>query len=417
MKTRRRSNTLNKGGYTYRVLNSNIHGPKSNINLRPVLLGETQITESEDHPWPPRKRKFKGDIGGEFYSVRQYVETHNAPKQLIRGRNDIGLTGQPKSTEFYHGHLFPNVPTALMYPPVNPMSDDDMDELGATAVSRCKPTNSASDLGVFLGEIIREGLPRFGPSRNWSRRIEAAKAAGEDYLNYQFGWKPIVSEVENFLDATKSSYAALEQLRKDDGRLIRRRYTFPTERESTETVVNGPTPAVMPGLANNDYFVLNSAQRVRVEEFTRKCWFSGAFRYHLPESLKGESKMAELRAMAELIYGLSFTPEIIWQLAPWSWAVDWFTNTGDVISNITDSQRYGLIMPYGYMMVNTIRKYTYSTRGVTFRNTPGVPSKISFVTETKQRRKANPFGFGISDSDLDLTQISILAALGLTRSR
>jgi hypothetical protein len=128
--------------------------------------------------------------------------------------------------------------------------------------------------------------------------------------------------------------------------------------------------------------------------------------------------MAELAAVAELNFGVAFTPETLWNLTPWSWAADWFSNAGDVISNLSDSQRYGLIMPYGYIMVNTIQKRTYSVSGVSdYGGSGNVPGSITFVTESKQRGKANPFGFGVSDGDLDPGQISILAALGLSRSR
>jgi hypothetical protein len=294
------------------------------------------------------------------------------------------------------------------------MSKTDMDTLGATAVARCKPTNSAFDAGVFIGELMREGLPRFGPSNDWQNKISAAKAAGDDYLNIKFGWQPLVDGVNDFFDASSKSYRALAQMRRDSGRVVRRGYTF--EDITTSTSSTHALGQLFPG--GEWYEFGPTVTRERTVETIRKCWFSGAFVYHLPASLQGESAMAELAAVAELNFGVAFTPETLWNLTPWSWAADWFSNAGDVISNISDSQRYGLIMPYGYIMVNTIVKRTDTVTGVTLKGTNGGrPGSVTLVTESKQRGKANPFGFGVSDGDLDPGQISILAALGLSRSR
>jgi hypothetical protein len=387
-------NTTHKPGSTF------LHSPTSYS-----IIG-AQRTVSTGNPWLTRKRGFHGDIGGNFYTEKKYVEGEFP---------SVTLTGNEASTyiDMYNGPVVPFVSSGARWSNYSPSSDDDLDEKGATAVARCKPTNSAFDTGVFIGELIREGLPRFGPSQNWQERTAAAKAAGDDYLNVRFGWEPLVNGVQDFLGTVNSSYSALQQMRRDSGRFVRRSYSFEEESSHTSSLTSLGT--IFPG---GSYYVTSSAQRLITVETVRKCWFSGAFVYHLPDSLLGESKLEELRAVAELNFGIAFTPETLWNLAPWTWAVDWFTNAGDVIANISGSQRYGLIMPYGYVMENSIVKRTVSTRGVTFKGgRPGVPTPITFVTETKTRRKANPFGFGVSDADLDPSQISILAALGMSRSR
>jgi hypothetical protein len=119
-------------------------------------------------------------------------------------------------------------------------------------------------------------------------------------------------------------------------------------------------------------------------------------------------------ALADKLFGISLTPEVLWNLAPWSWAVDWFSNTGDVISNLSDWASDGLVLQYGYMMEHTVSSYTYSMSptGI-YRGVPAPP--VSFVTETKIRRRASPFGFGINLSALSARQNAILVALGLSR--
>jgi len=78
----------------------------------------------------------------------------------------------------------------------------------------------------------------------------------------------------------------------------------------------------------------------------------------------------------------------------------------------------GLILRYGYIMEHTVHKYTYSLGPVTlFPGADPVPvPDLILVTETKQRQRANPFGFGLKWDDLSPFQLSILTALGISRS-
>jgi hypothetical protein len=126
--------------------------------------------------------------------------------------------------------------------------------------------------------------------------------------------------------------------------------------------------------------------------------------------------MAQFATYADKVLGASLTPETLWNLAPWSWAVDWFSNTGDVLHNLQSFQSDGLVMRYGYMMVHTIVKDTYRLSSSNLGNdsSSGV-SPLAYVTETKTRAKANPYGFGASWNGLSPHQLAILGALGITR--
>lgn len=415
--TRRRVFKPRKSRGTF-YLQNNSTGNKGNYTYVEHVLNGAQVTVSEDHDWPPPSGAFDYDRGGNFVTTKSYVASK--PNHVrISGATNKTLLPPGQSTERYDGPSYP-YPSAsgtatLEFPSSARSTDSQLDTLGATAVARCKPTNSAIDFGQFAGELLREGLPRFGASADWAERTRRLKAAGDDYLNVEFGWQPLVSDLNTFADNVDSTYAALQQLRRDDGRLVRRSYSFP-EINTSETVELTNPGGIFPSL-NGNYFLQNlNAKRFRQTEVWRRQWFSGAFRYFLPASLKGESELGDLRALIEHSLGLSLTPELIWNLTPWSWAVDWFSNTGDVIANITDSQKYGLIMPYGYIMEHSIAKYTYSCTGTTFKPNGATPGDITLVTESKVRRKANPFGFGLTDSSLNSGQKAILAALGLSRS-
>jgi len=121
---------------------------------------------------------------------------------------------------------------------------------------------------------------------------------------------------------------------------------------------------------------------------------------------------------ARKILGLEITPEVLWELVPWSWAIDWFANVGDLVKNVHNLSSDGLVMRYGYIMEHSMVRDTYIHVGPTgFKDPKVVCEPYTFVTETKLRRRATPFGFGLDLSSLTGQQKSILAALGMSRLR
>jgi len=124
--------------------------------------------------------------------------------------------------------------------------------------------------------------------------------------------------------------------------------------------------------------------------------------------------MARYARYADKLLGISPTPDALWNLAPWSWAIDWFSNTGDVVSNISDWATDGLVMQYGYQMVHTITRDNYVPLGSDLID-GSFSRPFTMVVETKQRRKANPFGFSLSWNGLSPVQQAIALAIGLTR--
>jgi len=76
----------------------------------------------------------------------------------------------------------------------------------------------------------------------------------------------------------------------------------------------------------------------------------------------------------------------------------------------------GLVMKYGYIMEHTLVRDTYYFWGPTGYKSRNVhPMPITFVTETKVRRRATPYGFGLTFGGFTTLQKSILAALGISR--
>jgi len=356
------------------------------------------------------------DVGGDFSMTKQEVRL--TPTHVYFVGKDLRQPGEfPKTLlEEYKGILLPpGVPTSVPWPPSVASSRNDLINDGTTAIARCKPTNSVADLAVFLGEIYKDGLTRIGVN-TWENRtaLAAQKRAAGDYLTYEFALKPLVSDVKKFFTAVKHADKVINQYQRDSGRVVRRRYTFPTVKEQTLQKVTTGWPTTFTSVLRDTSVPFGTTYRRR-ETVIRK-WFSGAFTYHLDI---GDDRISELRnyaQRADKLLGISLTPDLLWEVAPWSWAVDWFSNAGDVLSNVSDWASDGLVMRYGYIMEHSSVKDTYYFSGPTSLKSSQVrPQTVEISTEVKQRVRANPFGFGLTWDGLSVRQGAILAALGITR--
>jgi len=123
-------------------------------------------------------------------------------------------------------------------------------------------------------------------------------------------------------------------------------------------------------------------------------------------------------AEANKLYGTRITPEVLWNASPWTWAADWFANTGDVIHNISALQNDSLALKYGYIMRQTTQSSHGAWQGYV-NNFDNVPVFVSIQESTgstqKLRLRANPYGFGVLGGDLSSSQLAITAALGASK--
>lgn len=135
------------------------------------------------------------------------------------------------------------------------------------------------------------------------------------------------------------------------------------------------------------------------------------------------NRMIRYEQEANKLLGTRLTPEVVWNIAPWSWAIDWFSNTGDVIHNIEAFQSDGLAMQYGYIMEKTtMDRHLYWEGKIRPPGDPwgpGVPitSSCRFRDEVKTRYAATPFGFGLTFELMSARQLAISASIGVTRGK
>lgn len=380
-----------------------------------------QVTVSESHSWPP-KRGSTGDVGGPFSTLKTEVSVGGVP--FVKDIEYNSTTAGGDKTRRAKIDVTVSTPVELdfsnkpVWPTQNRSSDEDLNTAGATAISRCRPTSSAAELSVAVGETYKDGLPSLVGHSSWRDRTLRARNAGEEYLNVQFGWVPLVNDVLNFGNAVTNQRDILSQYDADRGNTIRRQYSFPVEETTTAEVLLSSTrnPVVSAAISGPDIPVSTPGKWYKYTRASKRRWYSGAFIYGIPQTGLPFEGAREFGAKADRLFGISLTPDVLWNLAPWSWAIDWFSNTGDVLSTIGDMVSQGLVMRYGYMMEETINETIYTLKGAKlYGESLELPPSI-VRTSSKVRTKANPFGFGITWDGLSSSQAAIAAALGLSRS-
>lgn len=373
--------------------------------------GMDDLVTSQGHPYR-KLGESDSDIGGDFKVVKMlYSESSNVP--------DIIHSWPPPHAGGYHykggGQWAVEASVDInsgYWPDDVSSSNDELDILGTQIIANVIPTNPVAGLAQALGELYNDGLPSVVGSSAFKERLRRLKnTSGEEYLNVEFGWKPLLNDLNAFSNALSNEETLLKQYVRNSGKRIKRRVTLPTEVTSEEQNYSGQY--AQPILASPLYAHPEGDLKITTT-VERKRWFSGCFTYYLPPLRDGESwyRNAQLR---NYLLGTRVTPETLWNLTPWSWAADWVADTGSVLHNLSAFQNDGLVMPYAYVMEEVISTRTYRLSGVEYRY-PQYPTTMyqTFTIHSKARRKATPFGFGLTGEDLNPRQVAILVALGLT---
>lgn len=311
-----------------------------------------------------------------------------------------------------------------VFPTAPRLSASEVSKFGAIAVSESSPTNTHANLATFLGELT-EGLPRLIGATALRDRTQVAHAAGGEYLNYVFGWKPLVSDVRAFASAAANSAKILKQYKRDSGKLVRRSYSFPTLKSTTNPVdVRSTARGSVWGLAqfSHPWFYEPGYDGLppvyHVNHKVEKMWFKGAFTYYLESDDSIIGKLERFEQLGNHLLGTRLTPSVLWELAPWSWLADWEGTIGDFFNSSSLLSADGLVMKYGYLMRHTKEYNSYTMPdGLVFKGKLRTgPIRSVWERETKERVKATPYGFGLNVSSFSARQWAILGALGLTRA-
>jgi hypothetical protein len=308
-----------------------------------------------------------------------------------------------------------------------PYIESGLDAFAQQAYSRVAPSSVIFDAATFLGEL-REGLPRL-TSDFLKRNIGSFKGLGSDYLNVEFGWKPFIRDIQN---AAKALLGATNVLA-SQGKRVHRTYGLPatshadaTSFSGTNTIMAGKYRGIL-GYSDPEWGTSDlssqtgygSSAATHAKTRSSKRWFEGEFSTFYPLGFDPNDFFQRLNALIDV----KIDPETLWELAPWSWLVDWNLRIGDSIAANQMAANDLLIMHYGYAMETAVYttevswRLTGSPNG-TYHAWSGGPLGGRYFASTtyKRRLRANPYGFKVGgQSSLTGGQAAILGALGLTK--
>jgi len=264
-----------------------------------------------------------------------------------------------------------------------------------------KTAEGLKDIWNFLG-----GDPvHFGP-----------KHVADHFLNHTFGWKPFLKDVQDLYGNWTDLAGKIEQVKRDNGRWVRRRRTV--RRQDTQTAVEiSNTPAVWPSLSSYLYKWRGSSygQTRHYKEIVDHVWFEGSFSYYLPAfDTKPENEYwGHKFARSATVLGLRYSPALVYKVMPWTWLSDWFHNGKHVIENINASAEDNLAAKYAFIMRHTSTRVVNDT---TLYTVNGDKNLFWYQDiETKHREAASPYGFNLTWDNFSPSQLAILAALGISK--
>jgi hypothetical protein len=196
---------------------------------------------------------------------------------------------------------------------------------------KIRQLHSQFEGGVFAGEIrqtirmlarpaagLRKGILQYS---NYVRNLKHGKKlpkgvlqkmVADTYLEYVFGWMPLMADIR---DATKAYKRLLDDV--DPERFRVKGY------ETSETTSGSSTLNVPPGT----WFLSRTLNQIMYETV-----YYGAFK---PSAIDRRKDPSIARVMELSGFDLkSFIPTL-WELTPWSFAIDYFVNIGSLLAAAT----------------------------------------------------------------------------------
>jgi hypothetical protein len=187
------------------------------------------------------------------------------------------------------------------------------------AIGNLNPRRPDVDLPLFLWEL-RE-FPRMlrDLGRVLSGRLRPSDVPG-GYLAYQFGWKPLYSDLNSLLRLRRSIVNRIRHLRAlESGKAIFRRRL--ASRRLIKDVTDATPYRLFAVGSNPNPWAIDG--KVNHREYLT-VWMTA--RASLKEPLDDKLDLPN-RALS-LSYGLTARPDLLWNSLPWSWLIDYFGNVG-----------------------------------------------------------------------------------------
>lgn len=278
------------------------------------------------------------------------------------------------------------------YPSLDTGSPSDA-SVASTVLSKTNPSKAYVDLPVGIAEL-RE-LPEIIRTQ-YAKSIKEAltKGAATSYLTYQFGLKPFVDDMKKMLNF----HSRVEKRVKEIKHLQRKGLRRTIDIGGYSATTKYPNTV----LQSSVIFITRDVEHVATE----RVW--GHVRYR-PAPILLKYSNDQLRALAyRAVLGLTVDFNTAYQLIPWSWLVDWFSNLGDIVESSRNIVPVTHDQPLVMRHVRNEFSFPEWTSGLAYLS----PGKVSI--ETKSRKRV-PVTLSVDIPFLTKRQSAILASIAALR--
>lgn len=307
----------------------------------------------------------------------------------------------------------------------------DISSWGSQAWSKTAPNLEKGGAAVALAEA--RDIPRMlstsagtfhdiwrsfgGSGKGWK---QAPKKASDHFLNHQFGWIPFLSDISKFADIFENAHIYNSRITRENGKWVRRKAILRNAEPAYRKIDGNIGQRCEPkgGIFSVPTMFNEQPTWECGEETSTYITASGLFKYYRPEFDfdSPDYHSAWSLAMRQMtLYGARVSPSNIYKATPWSWAIDWFTNFGDIVDRANDWAYDSIVAKYLYLMHHTVRRMVL-TQTLPFKS-GNVVLQWRRIIDIKRRAEASSsYGFDLSPNSLTGRQIAILAALGISRT-
>jgi len=306
-------------------------------------------------------------VGGDGY-IRRFTNWYPQYYHFIHGPDYVGDGGRP-----------------------------DVFQLASQVISRTNPSGAVVDVPVALAELreLPALVKKFGDG--------LLKNIADGNLRYEFGIKPMINDLKGLLNFQKQFDNRMK--------LYKKLQTSPMCRKSGplyNATVEGSGGRVTAHSAHPLLTFSGTIRTMTQREYWGYCnWTPSEALLKAPKS---DEQLAALARRAVL--GLTLDASTVWNLVPWSWLVDWFSNVGEFLENqrrIIDvyPDNPAICFRATHTAILTIDAPDYGMTGVT----------VEQVTHYKNRTRVSA---ALPSAYLPLLtgrQVGILSSLAALRSR
>jgi len=245
--------------------------------------------------------------------------------------------------------------------------------------------------------------------------VTTPRGAGNQYLNYKFGWEQALRSVVDLLKLPTLISNRVNYLIKRQGRAS----TFRSSMRIVDQMSS--IPAFNYNISTGETEISNGTKTVRTIDL--KCAVNGVL-------ILPSISVPKLRTdLLWQLWGANPSPSDVYNLVPWTWLIDWFTGLGEYIDVLDRLNSDPTLINYGFITYKCVGEATNSfvTRGSDSLQIFYPPQPTYSVTTFRHFRVGSKFRYryqlrkdlgslsGVKSAskpqNLEVGQLAILGAL------